>query len=113
MIAKRQAFLTDAATSLIGEIGNHIRIARKRRRWTQEGLAERSGVGVATIIRLEKGSASVGLNVLANVLVALNLEESLLRVANPLEDSVGVAMELRNQPKRIHEGGDDELDTNF
>lgn len=113
MAAKHEAFLTDAAQAAIKELGAQVQQARKRRRWNQNELAERAGVGVATIGRLEKGHGSVGLAVLANVLVALNLEETLLQVANPNEDSVGIALERRHQPKRIRKGGDRELDTDF
>lgn len=34
-----------------------VRELRKLKHWTQESLADRAGVGVSTIIRLEQGNA--------------------------------------------------------
>lgn len=34
-----------------------VRELRKAKRWTQASLADRAGIGISTIIRLEKGRA--------------------------------------------------------
>ena len=46
------------AVNLLGE---QIRISRRERRWTQADLAERAGVGVRTVNRVENGDARVTL----------------------------------------------------
>ncbi|HEY6145412.1 MAG TPA: helix-turn-helix transcriptional regulator [Solirubrobacterales bacterium] len=42
-------------------LGNRIRIGRRERRWTMEELAERVGIGVVTMRKIERGDPSVGL----------------------------------------------------
>ena len=79
---------------------------------SQGDLARRAGIGVATLRRLERGE-SVSLDILANVLVAMNLEDTLLAVADPQTDTVGLSLEKRHSPKRIRKRENDELDTNF
>jgi transcriptional regulator with XRE-family HTH domain len=57
-------------------IGERLRVARLARGWTQEELAERSGIALSTLKLLEaKGQGS--LQRLARVAVALNLDEEL------------------------------------
>ncbi len=36
-------------------LGQHIKLARKRKQWTQKELAERAGVGRTTVQKAEKG----------------------------------------------------------
>ncbi|MCH8533112.1 MAG: helix-turn-helix domain-containing protein [Saccharospirillum sp.] len=112
MVSSHRRFLTSAAQDGLRRLGGNISISRKRRRMSQEDVASRAGIGVATLRRLEKGE-SVSLDILANVLVALNLEDTLLSVADPQSDEVGLALERRNTPKRIRKRESDELDTNF
>jgi transcriptional regulator with XRE-family HTH domain len=42
-------------------LGAEIRLARRRRRWTQEELAARAGITARTIYKVEHGDLSVGL----------------------------------------------------
>ena len=61
---------------LIRAIGERLRVARLARGWTQEELAERSGIALSTLKLLEaKGQGS--LQRLARVAVALNLDGEL------------------------------------
>lgn len=54
-------------------VGQDIRRARKRQGLTQEALAERLGVSRHSIIRLERGEASLGLVQAAVDALGLNL----------------------------------------
>ena len=36
-------------------LGENLRTARRRKAWAQDELAERAGVGVTTIVRIERG----------------------------------------------------------
>lgn len=42
-------------------LGAEIRLARRRRRWTQLELAERIGITSRTVYKIERGDLSVGL----------------------------------------------------
>jgi len=110
--SSHREFLTPAAEESIRNLGTQIRIARKRRSLTQEELAARASVGVTTVQRLERGE-SVSLDILANILVAMNLEDTLDRVADPDEDEAGKALEYRRLPKRVRGKLRHGLDTDF
>ena len=49
---------TIEAASLLGD---RIRMGRRERHWTMEDLAERVGIGVVTLRKIERGDPSVGL----------------------------------------------------
>jgi transcriptional regulator with XRE-family HTH domain len=61
----------DAVTIL----GKQIRLARKRYKWTEAELAERSGISLSTIKRIEAGdmTCSIGLVFEAATLAGVNL----------------------------------------
>ena len=40
-------------------LGQHIRLARKKRTWTQRELAERAGVGRSTVQKVENGHLGI------------------------------------------------------
>jgi transcriptional regulator with XRE-family HTH domain len=42
-------------------LGSRIRLGRRERRWTLEELAERVGIGVVTMRKIEQGDPKVGL----------------------------------------------------
>lgn len=42
-------------------LGSRIRLGRRERRWTLEELAERVGIGVVTMRKIEQGDPNVGL----------------------------------------------------
>ncbi len=50
--------ITTEAASLLGD---HVRLARRERRWSEAELAERVGVSRATIQKIEKGDPAVTL----------------------------------------------------
>ncbi len=55
-------------------IGDRLRDLRKRRLLTQEQLAERSGVGVATIIRVERNQVEPQGSTIRKLAEALDIE---------------------------------------
>jgi transcriptional regulator with XRE-family HTH domain len=61
-------------------IGERLRETRKRKLLTQEQLAERSGVGVATIIRIERNQVEPRGSTIRKLAAALDVEpEELVR----------------------------------
>jgi transcriptional regulator with XRE-family HTH domain len=81
-------------------LGQRLRAARLRRKLTQAILAERVGVTVPTIRKLEAGDASTSLSVLLRTLAVLGLEQDIEHIAR--EDALGRELqdsELK-QPRR-------------
>jgi DNA-binding XRE family transcriptional regulator len=44
-------------------LAQQIRLARRRRRWSQSDLAERAGIARATLVKLEQGDLNVSLGI--------------------------------------------------
>lgn len=73
---------------ILQTMGDQIRLARLRRNFSVELIAQRSGVSRTTIWATEKGSPSVSMGAYAAVLHAINgLDKDLLKVAQ--EDGLG------------------------
>jgi transcriptional regulator with XRE-family HTH domain len=64
-------------------IGDRLRNLRKRSLLTQEQLAERSGIGVATIIRVERNQVEPRGSTIRKLAEALNVEpEELVKTSS-------------------------------
>jgi len=63
------------------QVGDNIKLARKRRHLTAFQVAERANISRNTLYLLEKGSSSVSLGALFNVLRALGLQDDFLKLA--------------------------------
>jgi transcriptional regulator with XRE-family HTH domain len=83
------------------KLGHDIRDARRRRRIPVAILAERASIGRMTLNRIEKGDPRVSLGAYATVLFALGMAERLADVADPKQDSIGLALEEEHLPQRI------------
>jgi transcriptional regulator with XRE-family HTH domain len=82
--------------------GKQIKLGRKQRHWTEAELAERAGVSISTVKRIEKGDmkCALGLFFEAATLVGINLFYS---------DGINLATQTSNindkialLPKTIH-----------
>ena len=71
----------------LAALGERLRAARLRRKLTQAMLAERVGVTVPTIRKLEAGDASTSMSVVLRALVVLGLAQDIDRLA--AEDVLG------------------------
>lgn len=89
------------ASDLIAELGQRVRVARQRRRWSILNLAERVGVDRNTVNALELGSPGVTIATYITTLWVLGLEKTLDRVASPDADAHGKALELSRLPAKV------------
>jgi len=66
---------------LLQELGEHIQLARLRRRLSADQVAERSGISRKTVYNIEQGSPTVAMGSYLQVLFVLGLEKDLSTVA--------------------------------
>ena len=83
------------------ELGSHLKGARLRRRLPQSIVAERAGISLNTLAKIESGQPGVAVGNVAAVLHALGLLDALSTLASPESDGVGQMLETENLPKRI------------
>ena len=76
-----------AVARLLAELGENVRLARKRRGLSAALVAERAGMSRPTLRAIERGEASVTLGAVANVLHSLGLAKDLAGVGR--DDEVG------------------------
>jgi transcriptional regulator with XRE-family HTH domain len=60
-MAKTSRSLSPTTLEATRLLGTYIRLARRERRWTSRDLAERIGVSLPTLLRIEQGDPTVSL----------------------------------------------------
>lgn len=63
------------------QLGENIKLARKRRKLTTIQVSERAGIDRKTLYQIEKGKPSVSIGAYFNVLRALRLQDDFLKLA--------------------------------
>ena len=63
------------------QVGEQIKLARKRRGLTTEQVAERAGINRTILYHIERGKPSVAIGAYFNVLRVFNLHEDFLELA--------------------------------
>lgn len=103
-MAKRTPPTYPRARRQIEALGNRLRTARLRRQMTQGQLAERVGVSVPTVAKLEDGDPSTSLATVLRVLSVLGLDSDVdLLAAN---DALGRSLQdSRLRVTRPRSGG--------
>lgn len=86
-MGKKTTVQTPKLTSLLGLLGENIRLARLRRHLSASMIAERAGMTRMTLRAVEKGEPTVSFGAYANVLFSLGLEKDLLLIAR--DDELG------------------------
>lgn len=89
------------AARALAKLGRDLSLARRRRRLSQASLAERSGIGVNTVRRLEKGEPSGSIEHLARILYVLGEIERLEKLLDTGTDEVGLVMMDESLPERV------------
>ncbi len=83
------------------KLGRDISFARRRRQMPQAMLAERIGVSVMTVRRMEAGSPTIALQTLARALHVFGELERLKQLLDSSEDSIGLALMDEKLPQRV------------
>jgi transcriptional regulator with XRE-family HTH domain len=66
---------------ILEQVGENIKLARKRRSLTTIQVAERAGIDRSTLYEIERGNPSVSLGAYFNTLRVLGLHEDFLKLA--------------------------------
>ena len=82
-------------------VAEDLRAWRKLRGLTQAQLADRSGVSLATVSRLESDDGNISLEGLLRILRALGILDSLTTALDPYESDVGRMRSEEELPQRI------------
>ena len=79
------------------QLGSNLRSARLRRRLPQSVVADRAGISLNTLSKIENGDCGVSIGNIASVLMSPLLSG----LAAAQEDSAGLMLEERNLPQRV------------
>jgi transcriptional regulator with XRE-family HTH domain len=94
------ATLPPAASEALRRLGANLAIARVRRKESQRLWAQRLGVSVPTLIRMEQGDAGVSIGIYATALWLMGRVQALPELADPAQDRGALEMDVREAVKR-------------
>ena len=83
------------AAEALRRLGENLAVARVRRKESQRLWAQRLGVSVPTLIRMEQGDAGVGMGIYATALWLMGRVAALAEVAAPQHDHGALEMDVR------------------
>ncbi len=72
---------------ILAQVGQNIKLARRRRKISTQQLAERADLSRATLWQIEKGTPTVAIGAYFMVLFVLGLEQDFLNLAG--DDTLG------------------------
>ena len=78
---RKKQLLFPKYQKLLEQVGENIRLARKRRKLTTVQVADRAGFDRTTLYQIEKGKGSVSMAAYFNTLRVLGLQDDFLKLA--------------------------------
>ena len=87
--------------SALIKLGQDINSSRRRRRISKALMAERAGIAINTLSRIEHGDPGASMAAWASTLFVLGMTENLRDLADPSRDITGLMLEEERLPKRI------------
>jgi transcriptional regulator with XRE-family HTH domain len=78
---KKKQILFPKYKEVLKQMGENIKLARKRRKLTQAQVAERADIVRSTLYLIESGNPSVTIGAYFNVLRVLGLQDDFLKLA--------------------------------
>ena len=80
-MSSKKAIVLPKYLKIFNQLGENVKLARKRRKLTMEQVSERAGIHRATLYRIEKGDPAVAIGLYFNVFRVLNLQDDFLKLA--------------------------------
>lgn len=93
-------------------LGERIRVARIRRRMSQDELAQACGINRRTLYRIESGEAGIAVGNIFAVLWKMGLLDSTKVLADPGQDEHGKILESARLPQRVR-ASESDIDNDF
>ena len=93
-MSREKLVILPSLERLLTEMGENIRLARLRRKFSTTLVAERAGISRNTLRAVERGSANVTFSAYANVLFCLGLAKDLRLIAK--DDVLGRKLQDAN-----------------
>lgn len=78
---RKKQLLFPKSQKILDQVGQNIKLARKRRKLTTIQVAERAGIDRTTLYKIEKGNGSVSIAAYFNTLRVLLLHDNFLKLA--------------------------------
>jgi transcriptional regulator with XRE-family HTH domain len=79
---KKKQILFPRHKEVLKQMGENIKLARKRRKLTTIQVAERANIVRSTLYLIEKGNSGVAIGAYFNVLRVLGLQNDFLKIAS-------------------------------
>jgi transcriptional regulator with XRE-family HTH domain len=94
IMQKGKSTMLPSLQRLLTELGENIRLARLRRKFSTTMVAQRAGIARNTLRAIERGDARVAFGNYVNVLLCLGLEKDLKLIAQ--DDQLGRKLQDAN-----------------
>ena len=92
--------LPPVASQALRKLGENLAIARVRRKESQRLWAQRLGVSIPTLIRMEQGEPGVSVGVYATALWLMGRVQALAELADPKHDQGALELDVRQAVQR-------------
>ena len=89
-----------AAAGALRRLGENLAVARVRRKESQWVWAQRLGVSLPTLIRMEQGDPSVSAGIYVTALWLIGRVQALPELADPAQDRGALEMDVREAMQR-------------
>ncbi len=83
---------------ILSTVGEQIKLARLRRDYSSEQVAQRAGISRSTLYSIEKGRETVSIGAYLSVMFVLGLEKDFLNLAK--DDELGRKIQDAQLPNR-------------
>lgn len=80
-MSRKKQVVFPKSHKIMEQVGENIKLARKRRKLTTVQVAERAGIDRTTLYHIEKGNASVSMAAYFNTMRVLGLQDDFLKLA--------------------------------
>ena len=88
------SILLPKAQKALSKLGDNIKLARLRRKYSTQQVSERENISRPTLLSIERGSPTVSIGAYVKVLMVLGLEKDIDKVAK--DDDLGRKLQDAN-----------------